>query len=74
MIETLVMPLPSGVTKAIIDIAVVLGELFLLMITMCYLLYRWIIISVCFSLTIPVSIILSLCTLLCHYYSCHTYL
>ena len=26
MIETLVMPLPSEVTKAIIDIAVVLGE------------------------------------------------
>ena len=26
MIETLVMPLPSDVTKAIIDIAVVLGE------------------------------------------------
>ena len=35
MIETLVMPLPSDVTKAIIDIAVVLGEVFLLMITMC---------------------------------------
>ena len=36
MIETLVLPLPSDVTKAIIDIAVVLGELFLLMITICH--------------------------------------
>lgn len=36
MIETLAMSLPSEVTKAIIDIAVVLGELsFFLMITMC---------------------------------------
>ena len=28
MIETLVMPLPSEATKAIIDIAVVLGEIY----------------------------------------------
>ena len=82
MIETLVMPLPSGVTQAIIDIAVVLGQLvFFLMITIIIvvggLLYPF-----AFSLTIPVSlsslplycvfchviITLVLCILLCHHY------
>ena len=47
MIETLVMPLPSDVTDAIIDIAVVLGELFYIMITIYHLFYRWTIVSIC---------------------------
>ena len=65
MIETLVMPLPSDLTQAIIDIAVVLGELFLLMIITCYpSLHRWIIVSICFLLNHSCEFVLLLC---CYY-------
>ena len=65
MIETLVMPLPSDLTQAIIDIAVVVGELFLLMIITRYpSLHRWIIVSICFLLNHPCECVLLLC---CYY-------
>lgn len=64
MIETLVMPLPSYAAKAIIDIAVVLGELFLLVITMhCHCTIGGLLYPFAFSLTIPVScVIITPCT------------